>query len=118
MPLVKEHFTVMLWFRSGDLRGVRTLVDLSSAVDPTVHRSSLNLDNGAPLVKLHDAANKREKLFYALQRYAVSDGEWHFVAFSFDAFTERGVVVLDDYVERFAAPGAVVFDQGCNSIDF
>ena len=67
MPLVKEHFTVMLWFRSGDLRGVRTLVDLSSAVDPTVHRSSLNLDNGAPLVKLHDAANKREKLFYALQ---------------------------------------------------
>ena len=66
----------MLWFKSGDLRGVRTLVDLSSAVDPTVHRSSLNLDSGAPLVKLHDAANKREKLFYALQRYAVSDGEW------------------------------------------
>lgn len=29
VPLVKEHLTVMLWFRSGDVRGVRTLVDLS-----------------------------------------------------------------------------------------
>ena len=28
-PLVKEHLTVMLWFKSGDVRGVRTLVDLS-----------------------------------------------------------------------------------------
>ena len=28
----------MLWFKSGDVRGVRTLVDLSSDVDPSVHR--------------------------------------------------------------------------------
>ena len=75
-PLVKEHLTVMLWFRSGDVRGVRTLVDLSSAEDPTVHKSSLNLDDGAPLLKLHDAA-KKDKLFYALQRYAVSGTQFN-----------------------------------------
>lgn len=80
-----------------------------------MHKSSLNLDNGTPLLKLHDAA-KKDKLFYALQRYAVSDREWHFIAFSFDSFSKRGIVVLDDYVEKFAAPGAIVFDQGPDSI--
>ena len=110
VPLIKEHLTIMLWFKSTDVRGVRTLVDLSSAVDPTVHKSSLNLDGGAPLLKLHDAA-KKDKLFYALRRYAVTDDEWHFIAFSFDSFSKRAIVVLDDHVEKFATPGAVVFDR-------
>ena len=71
----------------------------------TVHRSSLNPESVAPLVRLLDAANKREKLFYFLQRYLNWDGRWHFVALSFDSLIEQGIVVLDDYVEQFPPRG-------------
>ena len=45
-------------------------LDLSSAVDPTLHKASLNLDNGAPLLKMHDSA-KKDKLFYALREFNI-----------------------------------------------
>ena len=50
------------------------------------------------------------ELTFSPERYAVSNNEWHFVAFSFDSFSKRGIVVLDDHVEKFAAPGAAIFD--------
>ena len=84
--------------RSGFLKRNLQPIELCSS------RASLNLDGGVPLLKLHDAA-KKDKLFYALERYAVSDHEWHFLAFSFDSFSKRGVVVLDQGNHR-----AQVFD--------
>jgi hypothetical protein len=39
--------------------------DLSDGTDNNLHKASLNLDNGKPLLMLHDAA-KEDKFYYAL----------------------------------------------------
>ncbi len=45
------------------------------------------------------------------ERYNVSVNSWHFMALSYDYHTQKVIMVLDEKVERFDTPGALLWDD-------